>query len=518
MYSNKSRSSGSFSNNNKGNTDIVVKIDSIARHMLSLEKMFASAGSSSPHISFERECVFAKHIVNNNNYLADIAVNNPKSFETAFLQLASSGLTLDPAQKQAYLVPRDGRVILDVSYIGLSRMATDEGLCEDIVAELVFEKDSFKTNGRRSSPDHEFDPFAYKGGLVLTNTDQGALGDRGMFRGAYVDYLMKDGRHLVFFIDLQDLAQSRAKSESWAKVEKRQYSPWTQFPWKMVLKSAIKQTIHLIPGNRTRLSSMIEYLNTAGGEGFRTATIPVAAAEAEMEVRQEARTAGNTDTTIRTAKSDDKVIEGEFNKLPEEPDSTEQQDIKSNTPTDVYDTAEGNTPPADVNGSADDILPPPGETNGQSNEEMSEHPGVRKWAERRIKKLVSRAEKTLGYETILNDAKSSFDLNESELAFARLSLEKTRRSLLKNHLTNAVGSFDFTQVLNFIEKMGKGEFKTDAAKWVGEVQAESMEIHKLYLEAVNTSDFVRLNAALNNVTFPPLKEMVEGLIEDLLAA
>lgn len=86
-------------------------------------------------------------------------------------------------------------------------------------------------------------------------------------------------------------------------------------------------------------------------------------------------TAGNTDTTIRTAKSDDKVIEGEFNKLPEEPDSTEQQDIKSNTPTDVYDTAEGNTPPADVNGSADDILPPPGETNGQSNEEMSEHPG-----------------------------------------------------------------------------------------------------------------------------------------------
>lgn len=50
--------------------------------------------------------------------------------------------------------------------------------------------------------------------------------------------------------------------------------------------------------------------------------------------------------------------------------------------------------------------------------------------------------------------------------------------------------------------MGKGEFKTDAAKWVGEVQAESMEIHKLYLEAVNTSDFVRLNAALNNVTFP----------------
>ncbi|MFU0913891.1 hypothetical protein [Kluyvera intermedia] len=263
---------------------------------------------------------------------------------------------------------------------------------------------------------------------------------------------------------------------------------------------------------------MIEYLNTAGGEGFRTATIPVAAAEAEMEVRQEARTAGNTDTTIRTAKSDDKVIEGEFNKLPEEPDSTEQQDIKSNTPTDVYDTADGNTPPADVNGSADDILPPPGETNGQSNEEMSEHPGVRKWAERRIKKLVSRAEKTLGYETILNDAKSSFDLNESELAFARLSLEKSRRSLLKNHLTNAVGSFDFTQVLNFIEKMGKGEFKTDAAKWVGEVQAESMEIHKLYLEAVNTSDFVRLNAALNNVTFPPLKEMVEGLIEDLLAA
>ena len=45
-----------------------------------------------------------------------------------------------------------------------------------------------------------------------------------------------------------------------------------------------------------------------------------------------------------------------------------------------------------------------------------------------------------------------------------------------------------------------------------------MEIHQLYLEAVNTSDFTRLQAALSNVTFPPLKEMVEGLIEDLQAA
>lgn len=263
---------------------------------------------------------------------------------------------------------------------------------------------------------------------------------------------------------------------------------------------------------------MTEHLNTVGGGGFRIATIPVTAAEAEMGIRQEAKTVSNMDITIQTEKAGGEIIEGELNKLAEEPNLTEQQDIKSNTPTDVDDTVERNTSPVEVNGAADDTLPPPAETNGQSNEEMFERLGVREWAERRIEKLVGRAEKTLGHETILTDAESNSDLNEDELAFVRLFLEELRRVLLKNHLVNVVGSFDPTQVLDFIERVGKGEFRTNVAKWVGEVQAELVEMHQLYLGAVNISDFTRPHTALSNVTFLPLKEMVEGLTEDLQAA
>ena len=121
---------------------------------------------------------------------------------------------------------------------------------------------------------------------------------------------------------------------------------------------------------------MIEYLNTAGGEGFRYNNTHVAAAEAEMEVRQEAGTAGKYGYYNPNCKSlMIKLLKVSLISSLEEPDSTEQQDIKSNTPTDVYDTAEGNTPPADVNGSADDILPHPEKPMGSPMKKCLSIPG-----------------------------------------------------------------------------------------------------------------------------------------------
>ncbi|HGO4612272.1 TPA: recombinase RecT, partial [Klebsiella pneumoniae] len=175
-YNNKSRSAYKGQNNNGNNKNSngneIAQLDSVTRHLVSLENDFKAAATWNPTLSFAKESVFAKHVINNSPYLTKLAAQNLKSFEVAFLQLATSGLTLDPAQKMAYLVPRMGRVFLDVSYIGLSRMATDEGLCEDIVVELVFEKDDFKSNGRRQSPEHSFDPFADKGALLLTTADK----------------------------------------------------------------------------------------------------------------------------------------------------------------------------------------------------------------------------------------------------------------------------------------------------------------------------------------------------------
>lgn len=505
-YSNNSRRAYENNNAKRANNDITVKVDTVTRHMMTLGSQFEKAAMH-PHVSFQRECVFAKHIINNSDYLTGIALTNPRSFETAFLQLASSGLTLDPAQKQAYLVPRNNRVILDVSYLGLIKMATDEGLCQDIVAELVFEKDAvFKPQGRRQSPIHEFDPFASKGDLILTVTDKGTLGARGNFRGVYVDFLMRDGRNLVYFVTVEDLAAARAVSESWKKVDKRALSPWTTFPWKMVLKSALKQTVHLIPGNRTRISAVIDYLNTYGEEGFKSsAHVPVEAAAAEMAQRQAAQAANNDVASSQSNVADDSVIEGEV---------VARDDVA--TPEQVSQPVPQEPQPAPVDVQTDSAV-----RDSQPEElqvPMSDIPGVRQSSFKRIAKLVTRAEKTLAYETMIAELKEAFSFNDSELVYAKRQLEQSRRDLLSAKVSESIHQCDFGIANDFVNRLADSEFKASATQWVSSVEAETNSMQVLYSQALQSGQFDELESALNSVKHKGLKEMLCELISTAKAA
>ncbi|MBQ0600812.1 recombinase RecT [Klebsiella oxytoca] len=506
-YNNKSRSAyksqnnNGYSNNSNGNE--VAQLNAVTRHLVSLENDFVAAATWNPTLSFAKESVFAKHVINNSPYLTKLAVQNLKSFEVAFLQLATSGLTLDPAQKMAYLVPRMGRVFLDVSYIGLSRMATDEGLCEDIVVELVFEKDDFKSNGRRQSPEHSFDPFADKGALLLTTADNGDVGDRGNFRGVYVDYQMKDGRNLVYFLTKAELASARGASESWKKVEERDMSPWVRFPWAMVRKSAIKQTIHQIPGNRTRVATIIDYLNKDGGEGFRDVNAtPVQAAEFEMSARHAAQRhdVPPKQTTTQPAPSGN-VYDGE---VVQEANATET--TKQPQPTKTESSSIKSAPP--VQNSVSD-----GKT-----EEMSDVPGVRQSAKRRITKLVKRVINTLAFETMIAEVKTAFEFNDSEIQYAVRSLEESRRNLLQSKLTDAVNKCDFTDVESFLNKLPEGEFKQKSNAFVHEVQTQTDEMRTLYDEAMKSKNFSALDAAIEKISFKPLKTVLSEMRSSAKAA
>ncbi len=512
-YSNSNRRAYDNNNAKRASTDITVRVDTVTRHMMTLGSQFEQAAMH-PHISFQRECVFAKHIINNSDYLTGIALTNPRSFETAFLQLASSGLTLDPSQKLAYLVPRNNRVILDVSYLGLIKMATDEGLCQDIVAELVFEKDPvFKPQGRRNSPIHEFDPFASKGDLILTVTDKGSLGARGNFRGVYVDFLMRDGRNLVYFVTVEDLAAARAVSESWKKVDKRASSPWTNFPWKMVLKSALKQTVHLIPGNRTRISAVIDYLNTYGEEGFKSAAhVPVEAAAAEMAQRQAAYAANNDVATSQANAADGGVIEGEVVARDDAAAPEQSAQPVEQAPQPV--TAEPPSAPVDVQSE-----PTAGGTQPEELQvPMSDIPGVRQSSFKRIAKLVIRAEKTLAYETMLAELKDAFSFNDSELAYAKRQLEQSRRDLLSTKVSESVHLCDFGIVNNFVNRLADSEFKASAIRWVSSVEAETSSMQLLYSQALQSGQFDELESAMNSVKHKGLKEMLCDLISTAKAA
>ena len=506
-YNNGSRSAYKGNNNSsKGNE--IAQLNAVTQHLVSLETDFMTAASWNPSLSFAKESIFAKHVINNSKYLTELASQNLKSFEVAFLQLATSGLSLDPAQKLAYLVPRMGRVFLDVSYLGLSRMATDEGLCENIVVELVFENDDFKSNGRRQSPEHSFDPFADKGLLNLTDTDPVQDGSRGKFRGVYVDYLMKNGSNMVYFLTRQELAQARSVSESWKKVDERDKSPWTRFPWAMVRKSAIKQTIFQIPGNRTRVSSIIDYLNKDGGEGFRDVNAtPVQSAEYEMSARQAAhRHDVKPGQEYSQPASSGKVYEGEVV-------SAVKDEVKPETPV-----QQEQKEPVNVNTtSASETQPNNSEVNGHT-EEMSDVPGVRAAIMRRIDKLVKRMEHLHSYEMMIAEVKTAFQFNASEITYAVHCLEKSRRNLLQSKLTDAVNKCDFTDVDKFINAMPECEFKSNSTTFVQDVRSQTNDLRVMYDEALQKNDFTAVYSALENITFEPLKKVLSEMISTTEAA
>jgi len=78
-------------------------------------------------LSFEREAEFALQVITSSEYATKVAMQNRQSVANAITNIAAIGISLNPAKKQAYLVPRDGRICLDISYIGLMDLAMSTG-------------------------------------------------------------------------------------------------------------------------------------------------------------------------------------------------------------------------------------------------------------------------------------------------------------------------------------------------------------------------------------------------------
>ena len=79
------------------------------------------------NITFAKESHYAIQAFQSNNYLAKIASQNPVSLQNAIINVAAIGISLNPASKHAYLVPRKGSICLDISYLGLMHLAMSTG-------------------------------------------------------------------------------------------------------------------------------------------------------------------------------------------------------------------------------------------------------------------------------------------------------------------------------------------------------------------------------------------------------
>lgn len=196
-------------------------------------------------ISFERESGFAIQILQNNDFAMKIAMGAKPSLIAAITNIAAIGISLNPARKQAYLVPRGGKICLDISYVGLLDIAIASGSIVWGQAELVRENDAFKKVGMDKQPVHDFEPFAK---------------NRGEIVGVYAVVKLHNGDYLTTTMDLEEVHSIRDRSESW---KRNGGGPWKTDEGEMIKKTVIRRAYKLWP-KTDRLDSAMDQLSANG--------------------------------------------------------------------------------------------------------------------------------------------------------------------------------------------------------------------------------------------------------------
>lgn len=200
-------------------------------------------------VSFATESMFALQVLSKNEYSQKVAMGNLNSLRDSIINIASIGLSLNPAMQYAYLVPRDGAICLDVSYKGLIKLATDTGSMLWVRAELVYKGDTFRYRGPAMAPDHEADVF----------------GERGEFVGVYCIAKTLEGDILAEVMPAEEIYKVRDTSQAWKKSKS---GPWKDWFGEMTRKTIIKRASKTWPRSdkNDRLAKAVEVINQH--EGF----------------------------------------------------------------------------------------------------------------------------------------------------------------------------------------------------------------------------------------------------------
>lgn len=226
----------------------VAEINDPVKVIKHVEEKFLSVNSN---MEYKKESLFAMQALQKNTGLMETAVKNPTSLRNSMLNIAAIGISLNPALHDAYLVPRDGHVCLDISYKGLIKIATESGAIKWVKAELVFDQDEFTYNGPASKPEHRCDPF---------------IKDRGNIKGVYCIAKTKEDDILVEVMSAEDLMVIKKSSPAY----KAGSGPWVNFEGEMSKKAVIKRASKTWPRVEidNRLREAIDMLNESEGYEF----------------------------------------------------------------------------------------------------------------------------------------------------------------------------------------------------------------------------------------------------------
>lgn len=213
---------------------------SIVEFVRQQEPLFCGA-LTDQSVTWAKESQFAIQYFQKNDFLAKTALSNPTSAQNAIINVAAIGITLNPASKLAYLVPRDGMVCLDISYMGLLHLAQATGSIKWGQCKLVYSNDTYESNGLDTAPTHKYNAF----------------GERGDVVGGYCTVKTADGDYLTEEMSLAEIRTVEATS-------KAKNGPWKTFWEEMARKTIVKRASKYWP-KAQRLDTAIHLLNEDEG-------------------------------------------------------------------------------------------------------------------------------------------------------------------------------------------------------------------------------------------------------------
>ena len=223
--------------------------------LMAQEQQFQSV-LSDDRINFAKECQFALQHLSNNDFTRQVAMKNQESFRNAIINVAAIGISLNPAAKLAYLVPRKGAVCLDIGYLGLEHLAIESGSVLWVQTKLVHANDTYVNTGINTAPEHQYSAFGKRGDIV----------------GCYCVAKVHDGSFLTEEMSIEEIHRIRGRSESFTKGS---MSPWKTDEGEMIRKTVIKRASKHWP-KRVRLDAAIDMLNRQGeGIDFHRERAPV---------------------------------------------------------------------------------------------------------------------------------------------------------------------------------------------------------------------------------------------------
>ena len=202
-----------------------------------VEKRMQEAGFSIEKV--KQEVSFALQLINKS---AQLQKCSKESLQQAVLNISNIGLSLNPAAKEAYLIPRWNGALkimeasLEPGYVGLVKLLTDAGSVKSMVCQLVYDGDTFEIDLANN-----MQPVTHKPELSRAK--------KGNIKGAYALATLIDNTRQVEFMDVEEIDGIRGRSETYkAYLENKIKScTWVSDYGEMARKTVIKRIYKYLP-------------------------------------------------------------------------------------------------------------------------------------------------------------------------------------------------------------------------------------------------------------------------------